>query len=385
MNKIANNQKRRLYMKYAKITRLMAALLALALAAPLAAQAAGTASGTSITNTATVVYTVASITQPMVSSGPTGTFVVDTKVNLTVQRVDASYVSTGPSSTQYLTFRVVNNGNLVEDYALQAISAGIADPFGGADNFDATAVQVFVDSNGDGIYTAATDTFTFIDGLATDATATVFIVGNIPVVQVTGDIAAYALLATTHDAGAAGALGALTVETVGAGTLLAVDVVFADAANANVAADTNRDGEASDRGAYRVVAAAITIVKSVATYSDPFNGTTNPKAIPGAVMTYTITVSNAAGGANATNVTVSDNLTGMPATFAAQFGDATDTCGGGQGIVVDADGPGGAAGVCNSNAADADNGSFAANTVTVSGLTINAGTSATVKFQVIVN
>jgi hypothetical protein len=102
-------------------------------------------------------------------------------------------------------------------------------------------------------------------------------------------------------------------------------------------------------------------------------------------MTYTITVSNAAGGANATNVTVSDNLTGMPATFAAQFGDATDTCGGGLGIVVDADGPGGAAGVCNSNAADADNGSFAANIVTVSGLTINAGTSATVKFQVIVN
>jgi hypothetical protein len=222
MNKIANNQKRRLYMKYAKITRLMTALLAfaaLALAAPLAAQAAGTASGTSITNTATVVYTVASITQPTVSSGPTGTFVVDTKVNLTVQRVDASYVSSGPSSTQYLTFRVVNNGNLAQDYALQAISAGIADPFGGADNFDATAVQVFVDSNGDGIYTAATDTFAFIDALATDATATVFIVGNIPVSQATGDIAAYALLTTTHDAGAAGVLGALTVETVGPGSL----------------------------------------------------------------------------------------------------------------------------------------------------------------------
>jgi len=63
-------------MKYAKTTRLMTALLAFAalvLAAPLAAQAAGTASGTSIGNTATVVYSVASVTQPMVSSGPTGT------------------------------------------------------------------------------------------------------------------------------------------------------------------------------------------------------------------------------------------------------------------------------------------------------------------------
>jgi hypothetical protein len=369
--------------------RTAAALLAfaaLALVVPVAAQAAGTASGTLITNTATVVYSVGAVTQPAISSGATGTFVVDTKVNLTVQRVDATYVTSAPSSTNYLTFRVVNNGNLAHDYALQALAS--TDPFGGADNFDANNVQVFVDANGDGVYTAATDTMTFIDALATDTTATVFIVGNIPVAQVTGDIAAYALLATTHDTGAAGVLGALTAETGGAGTLLGVDVVFADAANPNVGADTNRDGEASDRSAYQVAAAAITILKSAATYSDPFNGTTNPKAIPGAVMTYTITVANAAGGANATNVTISDNLTGMPVTFATQFGDGTDTCAAGQGIVVDADGPGGAAGVCNTNAGGDDNGDFGAtagNTVTVGGLTINAGTSATIKFQVTVN
>ena len=367
--------------------RLLAALLAFAvfaLAVPFTAQAAGTASGTSITNTATVVYSVGSVTQPALSTGATGTFVVDTKVNLTVQRVDGTYVSSAPSSTNYLTFRVVNNGNLAQDYALQALAS--TNPFAGpADNFDANNVQVFVDANGDGVYTAATDTMTFIDGLVSDTTATVFIVGNIPVVQVTNDVAAYALLATTHDTGGAGALGGLTVQTAGAGTLTVVDVVFADTANANVAADADRDGEASDRSAYQVAAAAITILKSAATYSDPFNGTTNPKAIPGAVMTYTITVSNAAGGANATNVTISDNLTGMPVTFATQFIDATDSCAAGQGIVVDADGPGAGLGVCNSNLADVDNGSFAGNTVTVNGLTINAGTSATIKFQVVVN
>ena len=378
-------------MKHRMIHKHLTALLAfaaLALALPYAAQAAGTASGTSISNTATVVYTGGGVAQPTVTTGPTGTFVVDTKVNLTVQRVDASYVTSAPSSTQYLTFRVVNNGNITQDYALQALSAGIADPFGGADNFDANNVQVFADSNGDGVYTAATDTMTFIDGLVSDGTATVFIVGNIPVAQATGDIAAYALLATTHDAGAAGALGALTVQTAGAGTLLGVDVVFADTNNADVAADTARDGEASDRGAYRVSTAALSILKSAATYSDPFNGTTNPKAIPGAVMTYTITVTNAAGGADAQNVTISDNLTGMPVTFATQFGDGIDTCAAGQGVVVDADGAGGAAGVCNTNAGGDDNADFnitTGNTVTVSGLTVPQGTSATIKFQVIVN
>ncbi len=42
-----------------------------------------------------------------------------------------------------------------------------------------------------------------------------------------------------------------------------------------------------------VVYPDITILKSVQTSSDPVNSTTNPKAIPGAVMLYTVTVTNA--------------------------------------------------------------------------------------------
>jgi len=37
---------------------------------------------------------------------------------------------------------------------------------------------------------------------------------------------------------------------------------------------------------------SITAVKAVSTYSDPYNNTTNPKSIPGAVMLYTVTVVN---------------------------------------------------------------------------------------------
>jgi len=44
--------------------------------------------------------------------------------------------------------------------------------------------------------------------------------------------------------------------------------------------------------ALTVVATAATIVKSAQTFSDPVNGTTNPKAIPGAFVTYTLMVSN---------------------------------------------------------------------------------------------
>jgi len=51
----------------------------------------------------------------------------------------------------------------------------------------------------------------------------------------------------------------------------------------------------------------ITAVKTVSTFSDPYNSTTNPKAIPGAVMLYTITVVNSGPGvADSDSVAVTD-------------------------------------------------------------------------------
>ncbi len=40
----------------------------------------------------------------------------------------------------------------------------------------------------------------------------------------------------------------------------------------------------------------LTVVKASTVYSDPFNGTTNPKRIPGSLVNYTVTVSNTGGG-----------------------------------------------------------------------------------------
>jgi len=52
----------------------------------------------------------------------------------------------------------------------------------------------------------------------------------------------------------------------------------------------------------------LSVSKSSAVISDPFNGTTNPLAIPGAVVEYTITISNAASTATATSVAITDSL-----------------------------------------------------------------------------
>jgi uncharacterized repeat protein (TIGR01451 family) len=70
----------------------------------------------------------------------------------------------------------------------------------------------------------------------------------------------------------------------------------------------------------------ITTIKTVETYSDPVNDQTNPKAIPGAVVEYTITSSNA-GFMAADSVTITDSI---PANTEMFVGDID---GGGSGPV----------------------------------------------------
>jgi uncharacterized repeat protein (TIGR01451 family) len=367
--------------KHFKVMAALLAFAALALAVPLAAQAAGTTSGTQIGNTATIIYSVGGVTQPQVSSGPTATFTVDNKVNLTVAASTAN-VSVIPGSTdRVLVFSVTNNGNTTQAYGLSVYSRG-------TDSFDMSSIRVYRDVNNNGTLEIGTDTLyvdpTTFGNLVSDATFTVLVVADTPAPLANAETAVQDLVATTYDTGGLVVTAQTTTATAG------VDVVFADIPG-TWTNDINRDGEHSAVGTYTVSAAGIAVTKSTAIYSDPFNGTTEPKAIPGAVITYTVTVSNAAGGSQATNVTITDI---MPAnvTFKPQYDDGTGLgCSGTQGIVVDDDGPGANPRVCKENAGPpgntdgADYNVTTGSAVTANGLTISAGASATVQFQVTIN
>jgi len=64
-------------------------------------------------------------------------------------------------------------------------------------------------------------------------------------------------------------------------------------------ADSDQTGSQNSNAVVDLVDIArpdILLVKSVQTFSDPYNGESNPKAIPGAVVLYTIAVSNQGGG-----------------------------------------------------------------------------------------
>ncbi|WOE73899.1 hypothetical protein [Alterisphingorhabdus coralli] len=282
-----------------------ASAVALTIGVSSPAFAEGTTAGTDITNQVTVNFEVGGVAQTAVDNSDT--FVVDRKINLTVAASDSVTTSVSPNQQdQVTTFVVTNTSNDVLDFELGVTNqAGGAAPNGGTDNFDATGLQIFVDSNGNGVYDAGTDTETFIDELAEDASITVFVLGDIPVSQVTDDVAAVTLTATGREGAGAGSLGAVLTEDTGADGANTVETVFADAAGDT---DANRDAAFSATDDYTVLAADITVAKTSQVLWDPINGTTNPKAIPGAIVEYCIAVSNAAGGADAAAVSISDDL-----------------------------------------------------------------------------
>lgn len=335
--------------------------------------AVGTAANIDINNTATINYQVGGVAQPVASSN-TATFKVDRKVNLTVAEVGTADTSVTPGSTnQAVAFTVSNTSNAPLDFALTVTqdATGATTAHGGTDDFDVTNVRFFADTNSNGTFDSGTDLqITFLDEILADTNRTVFVVTDIPLGQANGNQSGLTLTATSREAGGAGALGAAITQTAGADTPGTVDTVFAD-----IAGDTDaaRDGAHSDDDAFLISAAQITANKSSRVISDPFNNTTNPKAIPLAVVEYCIEVTNAAGGAAATNVSVGDALTGQPVTYSA----GTIRLGSTSCTATD--------GTIQTDAADGDQGSFASNTATGTFASVPAGSTVRMQFRVTIN
>jgi uncharacterized repeat protein (TIGR01451 family) len=324
------------------------------------ASAAGTVAGTTVSNTATVNYSVSAVAQPAITG--TADFVVDRRIDLTLT-APGTYVNVTPGTAgNAIPFTLTNTSNAPLDFALAAAN-NPTDPYGGTDNFDPTVNAVFVDGNANGTFQALNDTATLVSNLAPDASIVVFIVSTIPGGQANASIAALTMTATAHDLG-----GGVVTQDAGADVAATVQTVFADGAGDT---DAARDAAFSDTGAFQVQGANVSVVKTETIISDPINGVANPKHIPGAIVQYQVTVTNAAASAvPATTISVTDV---MPANVTFQ----PNTYGAAQGIDL--------GGVAQTNAADADQGTFAANTVTVTLPSLAPGASSVITFRVAVN
>jgi len=268
---------------------------------------AGTLAGTQVDNSVKLNYKVDGTAQSEVVSN-TDSFVVDNKIDLTVTHQDASAVVVKANSNdQVLKFIVKNTGNKVQDYSLSS-TLNDGNPFSETDNFDATNVRIYVDGNANGTYESADDTQDYIDELAPDATITVFIVSDIGA-QSDGDVSEHTLTAQVAEGGASSSQGAdiTSDDASSADTAMGVEIVFADG-DGSGATDGAKDGKYADNSAYKVSTAELSVTKGSCIVSDPYNGTTNPKRIPGAKIRYTIEVTNSSSSKDATEVTVTDKL-----------------------------------------------------------------------------
>ncbi|WP_168452921.1 DUF11 domain-containing protein [Sphingopyxis microcysteis] len=275
------------------------------------ALAAGTTAGTTITNTATVDYQVGGVAQGQQSAS--NNFTVDRKINLLVEEVGTVTTNVVPGQTNAVTtFQLTNSSNETLDFALVAsqIVGGTA-AHGGTDTFNATNVRIYRDNTvtgtvgswdvGDTLLTG------FVDELVVDTAIRLFVVADIPAGLANNAVAGVTLRATAREGGTASTQGAAITETTGANTA-GKDTVFADIAG--VTGDAARDGSHSDNDDYTVQTATLAVAKSSRVISDPFNGTTNPKLIPGAVVEYCIAVANT-GAAAASSVVINDAVPGQ--------------------------------------------------------------------------
>ena len=262
------------------------------------AYANGTASGTTISNQATVDYSVGGVSQTQITSAA-ASFVVDTKIDFTVTEVSGGATPTHPGQTNVVaTFSVTNTGNSTQGWVLTVANETGTTLFTHVDDLDVTNLRTFVDSNGNGTYDAGTDTATNINSLTASTTTTgvsvtVFVLADVPAGATNNQYANVRLTARATPVGSTTPIA----QTAGADTA-GVDVVWADA---------GRDNSESAADQY-AVSVALTLTKTAALISDPFNLTTNPKAIPGAVMEYTIVVTNSSTVQDATAVSVTDNI-----------------------------------------------------------------------------
>jgi uncharacterized repeat protein (TIGR01451 family) len=271
------------------------------------AMAVGTAAGTTISNTATATYNDPIGTPVTVPSNQVD-IRVDELLDVTVATADAGDIVVAPGGTnQVLSFTVTNTGNGSEAFRLT--------PNGsiGGDQFNPTTTSIVLDSNGNGVYDAGTDTVYTAGSndpvLAPDASIKVFVLSTIP-----GSVA-------DLDRGLAELTAAATTGTGAPGTSFAG---LGQGGGDAVVGATGADGV--DRGAYIVQNASIAFTKS-ATVLDPFGGA---KSVPGSVITYTL-LAVVSGSGTLTNLTLGDviptNTTYQPSTITLQGSPLTDVTG----------------------------------------------------------
>jgi uncharacterized repeat protein (TIGR01451 family) len=289
--------------------------LMLAFASPAYAQ--NTNADTLIRNDVTVNYQVGTVAQTPVTAF--NEFRVDRKVLFLFFEKTATGTTdvTSGQQDQITAFTVANTSNDVLDFVLTATNTANGTTIGGgrgSDSIDVTNFEYYLDVNGNGLADDAgawTTTLTLDNvakgtGLATPTLVHVLVRSDIPLAA-NGAVGVVQLQAEARN-------------SVGTTVITAVDDTNANTADITagtfqtiwaedltpVQGNTARNGVSWAWDDYTVAAPNLAVAKTSTIISDGVS-VTQPKAIPGAVVEYCISVVNS-GGATASSVVLSDHI-----------------------------------------------------------------------------
>jgi uncharacterized repeat protein (TIGR01451 family) len=359
------------------------ALVVVALgASPAFAAGSDTNAGTTISNSASVTYSVASVSGFTASTASPDVITVDRKVQFSVvEKATIGTTTVTPGQNGAVTiFDVTNTTNGALDIRIAAanLAAGSQSVHGGSstDAYDVTNFTYYRENglaagfqatgpNADTLLVASGGVY-WLDEVAEDAVVTVYVGADTATSTTNGQVAVVSLTGIAATPGAASTLGSVLADDSGSANTTAVQNVFNDAAGSETG-DIAKDGKHSSRDSYTVSAPTLAVSKISWVISDPVNLTSNPKMIPGATVGYCITVANS-GSQAADTVSVTDNLSALPVAYVASSAQ------------VITGGPSG--GTCSGTGGG---GSYASGTVTGNLSTVSAGSSKSVWFTVIIN
>lgn len=243
-----------------------AALMWLALATPMSALALGTPAGTVVDNAATVDFTMSGSARQMTTN--TVTFSVDERIDVVTTLVSSQIPVVANDVNRAILFTITNTGNGTESFAL-AIDNALA-----GDDFDPVASVPDIRFDTDGSGDLSPPDQAYVPGvndpaLPADASVDVFIINDIPGTVVDGETGRSQLTATSLTG-----TGPPGTEFNGQG-------------DGGVDAITGlTGGESAAIGEYLVADTQLSVIKAFSVM-DPSGGTT---PVPGATITYTITV-----------------------------------------------------------------------------------------------
>lgn len=284
---------------------------------PASASAYQALANSTITNTASITWTGGSATSN------TATITVDERIEVT-ESIDNSPITNVINSTNNaLIFTVTNTGNGRETFKLSTSFTNM-----GPGTFSLAAAKVYVDTNKNGVYDAGTDPEQYSTGvLGNTSSIKAFIVSTYGASGSNGDtVQAYLEVTTATPGFASYAPGQVSLNNGDGG----VDAVLG----------TTSGQVLTIFGVYQLASTTLAVFKSYSAF-DPWSGNL---AVPGATLRFHMRITGSGGGYSA-NATLTDTINPTLTSFTNGS------------IKVN--------GVAQSDAVDADKGSWASPTVTV--------------------